>query len=68
MTLRAFIEKWRKSGGAERANAQMFLCDLCKLLGVPEPEPAQPDNEANAYAFERRVTFQSYDHFWCLKP
>ena len=39
-SLDAFLRKWRTAGGAERANAQPFLCDLCELLGVPGPYPA----------------------------
>ena len=39
--LDAFHRKWRTAGGAERANAQPFLCDLCELLGVPGPDPAK---------------------------
>jgi hypothetical protein len=36
----AFINRWRKSGGAERANYQMFVTELCALLGVEPPHPA----------------------------
>ncbi|WP_035271686.1 class I SAM-dependent DNA methyltransferase [Desulfonatronum thiodismutans] len=60
-SLDAFIRKWRSAGGAERANAQPFLCDLCELLGVPGPDPAQPEDRNNAYVFERRVIFQHGD-------
>ena len=35
----AFIERWSKSGGAERANYQLFLAELCDVLGVPRPDP-----------------------------
>jgi len=52
-----FIERWRNSGAAERANCQPFLIELCEVLGVPKPSPAQPDNEANDYVFERSVEF-----------
>jgi hypothetical protein len=31
----AFIARWQKSGAAERANYQLFLSELCDLLGVP---------------------------------
>ncbi len=53
----AFIARWQKSGAAERANYQLFLSELCDLLGVPRPDPTTPDDAANAYVFERTVTF-----------
>lgn len=28
------VRKWAKSGGAERANYQLFLIELCDVLGV----------------------------------
>ncbi len=55
MTPEAFIEKWTKSGGSERANFQPFLTDLCDLLGVPKPEPSKSDDRCNFYVFERAV-------------
>ena len=57
----AFIARWRSSGAAERANYQLFLTELCDVLGVPRPEPAQPDDTLNAYVFERAVTFDNRD-------
>ena len=42
-----FIERWSKSGGSEQANSQLFLAELCDVLGVSRPEPATPENEAN---------------------
>jgi len=36
-----FINRWEASGAAERANYQLFLSDLCEMLGVPKPEPAK---------------------------
>ena len=57
----AFIARWQKSGAAERANYQLFLSELCDVLGVPRPDPALPDDEANAYVFERAVTFHHGD-------
>lgn len=50
----AFIERWSLSGGAERANYQLFLAELCDLIDVPRPDPAKPDNLENGYVFERR--------------
>jgi type I restriction-modification system DNA methylase subunit len=59
--IKAFIERWRNSGAAERANCQIFLSELCALLGVEPPEPATPDTSLNAYVFERDVTFHHGD-------
>ncbi|MDR0827648.1 MAG: DNA methylase [Desulfovibrio sp.] len=50
-----FITRWKKSGGSEQANAQLFLAELCDVLSLPHPDPAQPVNEENAYSFERKV-------------
>ena len=56
-----FVETWKASGGAERANYQLFLSELCDQLGVLRPEPTKPDDSENAYVFERTVTFQHGD-------
>ena len=55
--LQAFIARWSDSGAAERANYQLFLSELCDLLDVPRPDPSTPDNQRNAYVFERAVVF-----------
>jgi len=60
-TVSAFIDRWARSGAAERANHQLFISELCDLIGVPHPDPATPDNSANAYVFERVITFQDGD-------
>ncbi|MDX9975426.1 MAG: class I SAM-dependent DNA methyltransferase, partial [FCB group bacterium] len=54
-TINAFITRWRASGAAERANYQLFLVELCELLGVDKPQPSTPDETANAYVFEKAV-------------
>ena len=56
-----FIARWRGAGGSERANYQLFVGELCGLLGVPLPQPAQGDERDNAYVFERRVAFAHGD-------
>jgi hypothetical protein len=53
-----FLRRWEASGAAERANYQLFLSELCDVLGVPRPEPARPDDRENDYVFERAVTFR----------
>ena len=56
-----FISRWQGAGGTERANYQLFLTELCTLLGLAQPEPASEDTAGNAYVFERRVDIQSPD-------
>ena len=53
----AFIARWGSSAGAERANYQIFLAELCDLLGVPRPDPSVADEAANRYVFDKAVTF-----------
>jgi hypothetical protein len=51
-----FITRWTaREGGAERANYQMFLSELCDVLDVLRPDPAGADREQNDYVFERAV-------------
>jgi hypothetical protein len=56
-----FISRWENSGAAERANYQMFLSELCDLLGVPRPDPTTADPEKNRYVFDRAITRTSPD-------
>lgn len=56
-----FIGKWKASGGAERANYQLFLAELCDVLQVPRPDPSVPDDARNAYVYEKAVTFRHGD-------
>jgi hypothetical protein len=39
----------------------MFLNELRDLLEVPRPDPTGPDNEKNAYVFERAVPIPNPD-------
>ena len=59
--LAAFIERWRAASGSERANYQLFIGELCGLLGVEPPQPAKGDQGENAYCFERRISFAHGD-------
>jgi hypothetical protein len=61
MTPEDFISRWQQSGGAELANSQSFLKELCQLLGVPEPEPTQADESKNTYVFEKAVNLNNGD-------
>ncbi|HBM84580.1 MAG TPA: SAM-dependent methyltransferase [Halieaceae bacterium] len=56
-----FIARWSAAGGTERANYQLFLTELCAVLGLPQPDPAGDDSEENAYVFERRVDIDKPD-------
>ena len=55
----AFIARWQVSGGAERANCQPFLSELCDLLGLERPAPAT--GSGGDYRFERPVTRNELD-------
>ena len=56
MDIDAFIDRWSAArGGAERANYQMFLSELCEALDLPRPDPASDDTRTNDYVFERGV-------------
>ena len=57
--IQPFITRWQASGAAERANYQLFLSELCDVLDVPRPDPATPDDAANAYVFEKCVPLPS---------
>ncbi len=56
-----FITRWQRSGGAEMANSQSFLKELCQLLELPEPEPTQADESQNNYVFEKALNFNNGD-------
>jgi hypothetical protein len=56
MEVEAFIQRWTaREGGAERANYQMFLTELCDVIGVARPDPAGAETHLNDYVFERAV-------------
>ena len=59
--IEGFIERWRKSSGAERANFPGFAYELCDLIGVDRPQPSTEDAAQNPYAFERSVDFKTPD-------
>ncbi len=58
---RVFIDRWKRSGAAERANYALFLAELCDVFDVPRPEPTQADESRNGYVFEKAVTFRNSD-------
>ena len=57
----AFISRWAAAGGAETANSQSFLTELCDLLGVPHPQPTVQDEPANRYTFEKAIAIANGD-------
>ena len=58
MNVDDFIERWSRSAASERANYQLFLSELCDVLGVPRPDPATGNGEQDRYVFEYPVTFR----------
>ena len=56
-----FITRWTASSGNERANFQSFANELCRIIGVKEPEPAKEVGSLNDYTFERKVEFSHLD-------
>ncbi|MGK2852017.1 MAG: type IIL restriction-modification enzyme MmeI, partial [Candidatus Limnocylindrales bacterium] len=53
MTPAAFAQKWQGSTATEKAASQEHFIDLCRMLGEPTPNEADPTGEH--YAFEKRV-------------
>ncbi|WP_286763520.1 MULTISPECIES: type IIL restriction-modification enzyme MmeI [Rhodopirellula] len=61
MTPAEFVEKWKVSGGAETANSQLFLTELCLLLDLPAPDATTQNKEEDRYVFEKFVTLNNGD-------
>ena len=61
ITIQQFIERWEPSGGSERGNYQSFLNELCDILEVPRPDPATPNEDENAYVYDKSITFHIGD-------
>ena len=58
-SIETFITRWDGTAMAERANAQPFLSELCDMLSVPRPDPAQ--GGIGPYRFERNVIHHEAD-------
>lgn len=57
--IEAFIKRWQgHEGGQERANYALFLSELCDVLELPRPDPADAAHEHNDYVFERVVRWR----------
>ncbi len=52
MTPAAFAQKWKAVATKETASSKEHFIDLCRMLGEPTPNEADPTGEA--YAFEKR--------------
>lgn len=59
--LEALIAAATASGGAERANYQLFIERLCGALDLRGPDLAREENAFNDYVFERRIDFKHPD-------
>jgi hypothetical protein len=59
--LASFITRWKTSGASERSNYQLFLTELCEVLGVEKPQPASDATSQNGYVFERAVSQSAAD-------
>lgn len=55
----AFVAKWKHSAASERSNKDLFLSELCAVLGVPGPRPATGKAKRDSYVFEKSVTVAS---------
>ena len=55
MDLETFIDRWTaRRGRRERANYQMFLSELCDVIGVKRPDPSGGDTRFNDYVLRAR--------------
>ncbi|HMI92860.1 MAG TPA: type IIL restriction-modification enzyme MmeI, partial [Polyangiales bacterium] len=52
MNVEEFIARWAPSQASERANKDSYLKELCRVLGVPEPDVKTGDPERDVYVFE----------------
>lgn len=50
-----FIKEWDGVAGSERSNAQIFVNDLCEMLGLEKPKKATQNHNENVYVFERHL-------------
>lgn len=41
MQIDTFLAHWRHATGSERANYQLLISNLCELLEVNKPQPAE---------------------------
>lgn len=53
----SFIARWANASASERANSQLFLAELCDVLGVERPDPRLD----SGYSFEHVVVERHVD-------
>ena len=58
ISVSVFLERWISSAGNERANKDSFLRDFCEALGLPLPEPKDPNS---SYCFEKDLKITHLD-------
>ncbi|MGI8727921.1 MAG: class I SAM-dependent DNA methyltransferase [Solirubrobacterales bacterium] len=61
LTFDQFIARWTDSSGAERANKDAFLSELCQVLEVDSPHPTTGDPDRDTYVFEKDVVIPLED-------
>lgn len=61
MDFAPFISHWSASSGAERANKDAFLLDLCDVIGVDRPRPTTGNPDDDRYVFEKDVAIAHED-------
>jgi hypothetical protein len=62
MNILEFVAKWKQSTLTERASAQSWFSDLCRVLGYPTPTDI--DVDGNSYTFERGATKTGGGNGW----
>ena len=61
MTVEEFIAYHSRTGGAETANEQRFIFELCELLQLPKPDGTVADESKNNFVFQKAVKFNNGD-------
>ncbi len=51
----AFIDRWSKSEAAEQKNKDLFLTELCDVLGIGHPDAAGTVGVQDDFVFEKDV-------------
>ena len=54
LRIEAFVSRWEKSGGNERANYQLFITEFCDALGIERPR-AKGTTEGDRYCFDKDI-------------
>ena len=65
--MEAFITRWQKASGNERANYQLFLTEFCEVLGVEKPRPKGTE-EGDRFCFDKDIRVIPPDGEVIIKP